>query len=75
MVQAPQHRIPHNPLATRYRTTRIRILRVGDALVDSQVWSCAIEVGHIVIDEPIQLALTQNEDVLDSFPSHTADEP
>ena len=34
-----------------------------------------IKVGHIFTDEPIQLALTQDEDVIQIFPSHTADEP
>ncbi len=33
-----------------------------------------IKVSHIFTDEPIQLALTQDEEVIETFPTHTADE-
>jgi hypothetical protein len=47
---------------------------IWDALLNPLMRPCVIEVSYKFADEPIQLALTQDQHVIEAFPSDAAHE-
>jgi len=75
MMQSTEHWVPNYSLRTPPLGVPIIYPRVWYALTDTLVRSCVIEVGHIVANDPVHMALTQNQYMIQTFPSHAANEP
>jgi hypothetical protein len=44
-----------------------------EVLPNALMWSCPIEVGHILIEHTLELFLVEDQEVIEAFTTHTAE--
>ena len=49
-------------------------MRFWKLLPNPLMWSCQVEVGHIPIENPVELLLVEDQQVVKAFLSHTSQE-
>src|SRR6476661_283023 len=71
VVQATQDRDgAYRPRAARRRSW----LRLGQGLAEALVRSCPVEEGDVLAEHPAEMALTEDEQVVQAFAPHAAQE-
>lgn len=75
MMQATQHRITHYPMVTSSYSVDIRFRWNWYLLVKPLMKAGLIKIGHIFLNETIQMSLVKDHHVIQTFSLNTADEP
>ncbi len=44
-------------------------------LLNALMWSCPIEVRHILIEHALELLLVEDQEVIEAFSTHAAEKP
>ena len=64
MVQATEDWVGHNPTSLGRR-----LGWAGDTLLDALMGSCVIEVGHVLLDDAVEMALVEEQEEVQALPA------